>query len=338
MKNIRKEAKTKKAYKLSNNEGGGIVAEHVLTHDEGKPSGELDLNARQLVLLDDAVAALSRLPDDSVDLVFADPPYNLSNDGFTCHSGRAVSVNKGGWDRSRGFAEDVSFHRQWIAVCQRVLKPEGTIWISGTYHSIYQCGYILQELDFRILNDICWFKRNAAPNLSCRMFAASHETLLWARKASKAKHCYNYDIMRNDDARGDILKNPGKQMRSVWSIPTTPRSEKVFGKHPTQKPEKLLERIVLACSKRGDLVLDPFMGSGTTGVVAMRMGRRFIGIDFDSEYYDIALRRISSVMDQKISGSNERLDIVTSFYGGNINEPWEGTRMLRCVPGKPQTA
>jgi site-specific DNA-methyltransferase (adenine-specific) len=246
------------------------------------------------VLVGDAVEVLSTLPSDSVDLIFADPPYNLSNGGFTCHAGRAVSVNKGTWDKSHGFVNDVTFHRNWISACQRVLKPEGSIWISGTYHSIYQCGYILQELEFRILNDICWYKPNAAPNLSCRMFAASHETLLWARKSHNSKHHFNYEIMKNDDDRGDALKKNRKQMRSVWSIPTPSRTEKTFGKHPTQKPERLIERILLACTGPDALVLDPFIGSGTTGVVARRLNRRFLGIDISEEYADLALRRIKA--------------------------------------------
>ena len=133
----------------------------------------------------DCLEVLERLPDESIDMIFADPPYMLSNDGFTCQNGRMVSVNKGKWDKSSGLETDMEFHNAWIAACRRVLKPEGTIWISGTYHSIYQCGYLLQKNNFHILNDIAWFKPNAAPNLSCRFFTASHETLIWARKETQ---------------------------------------------------------------------------------------------------------------------------------------------------------
>lgn len=225
-------------------------------------------------------------------MIFADPPYNLSNDGFTCQSGRAVSVNKGKWDRSRGIEEDFGFHELWITACKRLLKPDGTIWISGTYHSIYACGYALQKLGYHLLNDICWYKPNASPNLSCRFFTASHETLLWARKSPKGKHTFNYDAMKNGEFPGDTLKSPGKQMRSIWAIPTPSPREKAFGKHPTQKPLELLERVVLAGSREGDLVLDPFMGGGTTGIAALRHRRRFVGIEKEKEYYDLAVKRI----------------------------------------------
>jgi len=227
------------------------------------------------------------IADHSVDLIFADPPYNLSNDGFTCKGGRMVSVNKGDWDKSSGPEADYEFHRNWINACHRKLKPGGTIWISGTYHSIYQCGFALQMGGWHILNEVSWFKPNASPNLSCRMFTASHETLIWARTAKKDKHVYNYQTMKQGDwHEGDIIKKDGKQMRSVWSIPLTKKTEKRHGKHPTQKPEALLKRIILAASNPGDMVLDPFCGSGTTGVVALRHGRKFIGIDLDNKFLE----------------------------------------------------
>ena len=241
----------------------------------------------------DAVEITDPLPENSIDLIFADPPYNLSNGGFTCHAGRRVSVNKGKWDVSHGIEEDFAFHDRWIEACRRVLKPNGSLWISGTYHSIYACGFALQKQGWHLINDICWFKPNAAPNLACRMFTASHETLLWARKDKKAKHYFDYELMKNGNWDGDFIKKPGKQMRSVWAIGTPKRSEKKYGRHPTQKPEALLERIILACSQEGDLILDPFCGSATTGAVALRLGRRFIGIDTEAEYLDnLAIPRI----------------------------------------------
>lgn len=250
----------------------------------------------------DVIDVLNSLPEKSVDLIFADPPYNLSNDGFTCHAGKRVSVNKGKWDKSKGIEEDFNFHYSWIETCKRVLKPNGTLWISGTYHSIYACGYALQKQGWHIINDICWYKPNAAPNLSCRMFTASHETLLWVRKDKKAKHTFNYDEMRNGHFPDDFIKKPNRQMRSIWAIGTPKNGEKKYGKHPTQKPEALLERIILASSKEGDIVLDPFCGSATTGVAAIRYDRKFVGIDLEKEYLDkFAIPRIKDELVRKNS-------------------------------------
>jgi site-specific DNA-methyltransferase (adenine-specific) len=242
----------------------------------------------------DCVEVMNSLPEKSVDMIFADPPYNLSNDGYTVHAGKRVSVNKGTWDKSAGTENDFSFHQKWIEACKRVLKDDGTIWISGTYHSIYACGYALQLQDFRMLNDIAWYKPNAAPNLGCRMFTASHETLIWASKSKKSKHTFNYSAMREGDFPGDMIKNPGKQMRSVWSIITPSKSEKLYGKHPTQKPLKLLDRIVLSSTNPGDVVLDPFCGSSTTGVAAILNNRKFIGIDLDDKFLtDLSAPRLT---------------------------------------------
>lgn len=242
----------------------------------------------------DCVEVMNSLPEKSIDMIFADPPYNLSNDGYTVHAGKRVSVNKGTWDKSAGTENDFTFHQKWIEVCKRVLKDDGTIWISGTYHSIYACGYALQLQDFRMLNDIAWYKPNAAPNLGCRMFTASHETLIWASKSKKSKHTFNYSAMREGNFPGDMIKNPGKQMRSVWSIITPSKSEKLYGKHPTQKPLKLLDRIVLSSTNPGDVVLDPFCGSSTTGVAAILNNRKFIGIDLDDKFLtDLSAPRLT---------------------------------------------
>ncbi|MDR0536805.1 MAG: site-specific DNA-methyltransferase [Tannerellaceae bacterium] len=245
----------------------------------------------------DCLELMPRFPDNYFDMIFADPPYNLSNNGVTCHAGKMVSVNKGKWDKSNGFESDVEFHERWISECRRILKPGGTIWISGTNHSIYQCGYLLQKLDFHILNDISWFKPNAAPNLACTTFAHSHETILWAKKDRKAKHVFNYEMMKNGIFLEDKMKSPGKQMRSVWSIPTPPPDEKTFGKHPTQKPLSLLRRILLSSTTKGSLILDPFNGGGTTGVAAKMLGeeRKYIGIEIEEEYISLTIKRLNKV-------------------------------------------
>ena len=242
----------------------------------------------------DTLEIMKTLKPESYDLIFSDSPYNLSNDGFTCQNGKMVSVNKGEWDKSKGFENDLAFHELWISECKKLLKPNGTLWVSGTYHSIFLCGYLLQKNDWHILNDIAWFKPNASPNLSCRMFTASHETLIWAKKSKKAKQTYNYKYLKEQDWGSDFIKKPNKQMRSVWVINTTPQREKEFGKHPTQKPEGLLERVILSSTNEGDMVLDPFCGSGTTGVVATKNNRVFTGIDNNINYLnDISAKRLT---------------------------------------------
>lgn len=247
------------------------------------------------LFLGDCVEILEKATPESADMIFADPPYHLSNGGFTCHAGKAVSVNKGKWDKSKGIDEDFEFHQRWINACRKVLKPNGTIWVSGTYHSIYACGFALQKADFKILNDIIWFKPNASPNLSCRYFTASHETLLWAIKDKNAKHTFNYNLMKDEDWGDDFLKKPNKQMRSAWAIGAIKPYEKTFGKHPTQKPLELLRRIIIASTNIGDLILDPFTGSSTTGIMALNLGRKFIGIDTEKEYLDLSVKRFEEL-------------------------------------------
>jgi len=252
-------------------------------------------NANCLELLDE-------LPEGCVDMIFADPPYFLSSGTFTCQNGKMVSVKKGDWDLSNGHQKNFDFHLAWIKACRRVLTPGGTIWISGTYHSIYQCGFALQTAGYHLLNDISWFKPNAAPNLSCRFFTASHETLIWARKEKLASHTFNYDAMKNGDWPEDFIKKPGLQMRSVWAMGTPKNGEKIFGKHPTQKPLNLLRRIILSCTKKDDLVVDPFAGSSTTGLAAYEHGRHFIGIDTEKEYLDLSVKRFEEMKrNQKIN-------------------------------------
>jgi site-specific DNA-methyltransferase (adenine-specific) len=243
----------------------------------------------------DSLEILKTFNEDSFDMVFADPPYFLSSGSFTCQNGKMVSVKKGDWDLSSGVEKNFDFHLNWIKNSKKVLKPNGTIWISGTYHSIYQCGFALEVNEFHFLNDISWFKPNASPNLSCRFFTASHETLLWARREKKAKHTFNYQAMKAGDWPEDKLKKPGLQMRSVWSLNTPKKVEKKFGKHPTQKPFDLLKRVVLASTNKKDLILDPFTGSSTTGLAAYLYGRKFIGIDQNKEYLDLSIKRFEEL-------------------------------------------
>lgn len=235
----------------------------------------------------DCREVLAQLPEHSVDLVFADPPYFLSNGGITCQSGRMVSVHKGTWDVSRGAEENHAFNRSWLEACRRVLKPNGTIFVSGTRHVIFSVGFAMQQLGFKMLNDITWYKVTPPPNLSCRYFTHATETILWAARDARSRHHFDYQTMKQE--------NGGKQMQSLWSIRPPLKAEKRHGKHPTQKPLALLERIVRAASRHGDLVVDPFSGSGTTGVASARLGRRYLGIELDSAYLALAVARLNDL-------------------------------------------
>lgn len=223
-------------------------------------------------------------PQGCFDMIFADPPYFLSNGGITCQNGRMVSVNKGAWDKSQGIDINHAFNIEWLKRCQRVLKPNGTIWVSGTMHIIYSIGLAMQQLGFKMLNDIIWEKPNPPPNLACRYFTHSTETILWAAKSTKSKHCFNYDAMKAESG--------GKQMKSVWRIKPPPTSEKAFGKHPTQKPIELLKRCIEASTNAGDFVLDPFAGSSTTGVAALDLKRRFCGIESEADFIELSVKRL----------------------------------------------
>ncbi|MBQ5610076.1 MAG: site-specific DNA-methyltransferase [Fibrobacteraceae bacterium] len=216
-------------------------------------------------------------------MIFADPPYFLSNGGFSVQSGKQISVNKGDWDKSQGFEKDNEFNRKWLSVCRERLKENGTIWISGTYHNIFSVAQILNELNFRILNCITWAKTNPPPNLSCKFFTHSTEFILWARKNKKTTHYYNYELMK--------LINGGTQMRDVWQLPAIGRWEKSCGKHPTQKPLPLLAQIILASTKENDWILDPFCGSSTTGIAANLLNRRYLGIDQEKGFLKISKKR-----------------------------------------------
>ena len=232
----------------------------------------------------DSLQFLKEIPSEEFDMIFADPPYFLSNDGISCHGGKQVSVNKGDWDRASNFEEKHEFNRAWIRECRRLLKLTGTMWVSGTFHNIYSVGVALEQEGFKILNNITWEKLNPPPNLGCRCFTHSTETILWCKHDKKAKHYYNYQLMKE--------LNEGKQMKDVWTGKLTPQNEKTEGKHPTQKPEYLLERIILASTEEGASILDPFIGSGTTAVVATRLNRKCAGIDNEPQYLDMAINRL----------------------------------------------
>lgn len=246
------------------------------------------------IIKGDCVSALEALPDQSVDAIFADPPYNLQLGGMLHRPDQSlVDAVDDEWDQFASFDAYDAFTRAWLLACRRVLKPNGTIWVIGSYHNIFRVGATLQDLNFWILNDIVWRKTNPMPNFKGRRFQNAHETMIWASRDAKAKsYTFNYDALKasNDDV----------QMRSDWLFPICSGGERLKGDdgkkiHPTQKPEALLARIILASTKAGDVILDPFFGSGTTGAVAKRLGRNFVGIEREQDYIDAASARIDAV-------------------------------------------
>ena len=247
-----------------------------------------------IILQGDCISEMARLPDKSVDMIFADPPYNLQLGGdlFRPEGSRVDAVDDD-WDKFDSLTAYDNFTRDWLEQARRILKDNGTIWVIGSYHNIYRVGSLLQDAEFWILNDIVWRKSNPMPNFRGTRFTNAHETLLWCAKDERARYTFNYRAMKalNDDL----------QMRSDWLLPICSGSERVKGDdgakaHPTQKPEALLYRILLACTKPGDVVLDPFFGTGTTGAVARRLGRRWIGIEREDSYVKVANQRIASTL------------------------------------------
>ena len=249
--------------------------------------------SRDVVLEGDCLEHMAALPPASVDLVFADPPYNLQLSGELHRPDNSrVDGVEADWDKFGGFAEYDRFTRGWLAACRRLLKPAGALWVIGTYHNIFRIGASLQDLGFWVLNDIVWRKANPMPNFRGRRFTNAHETLLWCARSRDARYTFNYEAMKR--------LNDELQMRSDWLIPLCGGPERLRGDdgrktHPTQKPEALLHRVLLGSTRPGDVVLDPFFGTGTTGAVARRLGRHFIGIERDHTYAEAARRRIAAV-------------------------------------------
>lgn len=243
------------------------------------------------ILQGDCKERLKEIENNSVNVIFADPPYFLSNGGISVQSGRQVCVDKGDWDKG-GTAEYIyEFNHQWLSLCRHKLKDNGTIWISGTHHNIHVVMRCLQELGYKVLNTITWQKTDPPPNLSCRYFNFSTELIIWARKWEKKPHKFNYETMK--------LLNGGRQMTDVWRIPAVGLWEKEQGKHPTQKPLRLLYRIILATTDVGDTILDPFSGSGTTGIAANLLGRNYIGIEQDKQFCELSFRRRQTLEEEK---------------------------------------
>lgn len=244
---------------------------------------------------------IMKFPKGKFDMIFADPPYFLSNDGITCKSGKRVAVNKGNWDKSQGVEINHQFNIEWLSKCQKLLKPNGTIWVSGTHHVIHSIGFAMQQCHMKILNDITWEKPNPPPNLSCRYFTHSTETIIWAAKNEKSKHVFNYSKMRSE--------NGGKQMKTVWRFKAPSTWEKRHGKHPTQKPVALLDRIIVTSTHKGDLIYDPFAGSASTCISAIRQARQFVGSELESEFIDIAISRIDDALRDKNQDCLMEMDI-----------------------------
>jgi site-specific DNA-methyltransferase (adenine-specific) len=258
----------------------------------------------------DCLEIMAAIPENSVDLVFADPPYFLSNGGITCQNGKMVSVHKGDWDKSRGAEGNHEFNCAWLAAAKRVLKPNGSIWVSGTAHVIHSVGFAMQQLGFKLLNDISWVKPNPPPNLSCRYFTHATETIIWAAKDKKSRHTFNYKLMKET--------NHGKQMKSVWEIKPPETWEKRFGKHPTQKPVALLERILLSSTNEGDTVLDPFTGGGTTSLAALRTRRKTIGVELSYEYVSLTVQRLTSEL-LRVAFSFECIQFSIDLFGDSVD-------------------
>ena len=255
--------------------------------------------------------------DFKFDMIFADPPYFLSNGGISYQAGKVVCVNKGDWDKGGSPESIMEFNRKWLSLCREKLKDNGTIWISGTHHNIFSIANVLTELGYKILNVITWAKTNPPPNISCRFFTYSTEFIIWARKYLKVPHKYNYELMK--------AINDGKQMTDVWRLPAIGRWEKSCGKHPTQKPLALLTRIILASTDENEWILDPFAGSSTTGIAANLFGRLFLGIEQEVTFSLLSKARREEInkLDIRNSHLNKLADLKNLPNANLPNEPQE---------------
>lgn len=255
---------------------------------------------RKFTLLQGDCIELMNQFEFKFDMIFADPPYFLSNGGISVQSGKMVSVNKGDWDKSQGFEKDNEFNFNWLKACREKLTDNGTIWISGTYHNIFSVAQMLNELNYKILNCVTWAKTNPPPNLSCKYFTHSTEFILWARKEKNVPHYFNYELMKQI--------NGGTQMRDVWNLPAIAPWEKSCGKHPTQKPLKLLDRIISASTKQNAWILDPFCGSSTTGIAANLLERNYLGIDQEIDFLELSKQRKLEIENpQKIAEYKQKI-------------------------------
>lgn len=271
----------------------------ILSLADLKSSKSAEFSWMNSIIKGDCVAAMEKLPENSVDVIFADPPYNLQLEGNLHRPDQSkVDAVDDDWDKFSDFAAYDAFTRAWLMAARRVLKPNGTIWVIGSYHNIFRVGTILQDLGYWMLNDIVWRKSNPMPNFRGRRFTNAHETMIWASRDQKAKkYTFNYDAMK--------MANDEIQMRSDWLFPICNGGERLKNEegtkvHPTQKPEALLHRVLMSSTKPGDVVLDPFFGTGTTGAVAKRLGRNFVGIERQQDYIDAATARIEAV--EPVSG------------------------------------
>jgi site-specific DNA-methyltransferase (adenine-specific) len=313
----------------------------------------------------DAIAA--KYPEGRFDAIFADPPYFLSNGGITCHAGKMVKVDKGDWDKSRGAEFNHEFNLEWLRRCQRVLKPNGTIWVSGTHHVIFSIGYAMQQLGYKILNDIAWEKPNPPPNLSCRYFTHSTETILWAAKSEKSKHTFNYQEMRkvtgkqmktvwrqeefpvgrdsvepksilHRESQGSTESRPtdGEELVPIWTMTAPGADERAHGKHPTQKPVALVERCLLASTHAGALVLDPFFGGGTTAIAAIRTHRSCVGIELGFSHLALAIKRSErEIIEIVLRSLRVRIE-VSVFSQNDLDLFSDSINGSRAMDDKPQ--
>ena len=258
------------------------------------------------------------------DMIFADPPYFLSNGGISCQSGKVVCVDKGDWDKGKTPEEMHDFNYKWLSLCREKLAEDGTIWVSGTYHNIFSVANCMTELGYKILNCITWAKTNPPPNITCRYFTYSTEFIIWARKSAKRPHYFNYGLMKH--------LNGDKQMTDVWNLPAIARWEKSCGKHPTQKPLGLLARIILASTKSGAWILDPFSGSSTTGIAANLLNRRFLGIEQDKKFVEMSKARRQEIENIDVFASYRAkikdIKASTDKFGHMVNE----TEMFQDLP------